>query len=76
MQSRNIKGNSNKSEIYNAYNNIALVFVSLGERLDAIKIYKRIIEIEPNNIAAYNNWGIALYELGKTKKQLKNTKSN
>ena len=32
----------------------------------AIECYKRAIELKPDNPGAYNNWGMALKDRGKT----------
>ena len=47
--------------------NIGLKFHLAGEYLEASKEYEVATELNPKDFDAYNNWGVALYNLAQTK---------
>jgi len=46
------------------HNNLAVALVQMGKRGDALKHYRRALELCPNYAEAHNNLGNALTELG------------
>ena len=57
---------------YLAHKNLGLAFYKRGSLDEAIRHYKRSIEINPNVAATYSSLGSALYEQGKTDMAVKN----